>query len=225
MSHTIAGNYENCFDPLKYYYDSALADYNIKDKVRHIIFNKATDMKVAFCVGFDALESPSPYVVSMTTDDDTLWRDNKAYEEQVVEIVNSQGVKQETSFFHTLQLVVADGLKDTACVNSAFLKICKLLTSLNSNFEFEELFEANFESLNVPEVVTTEWSSMITMLNVVLKLNQGRLDAFCDAAGKTDLNLTERERQLLTLLSIVLSPFLEATLKTKGKEVCYGLYQ
>ena len=83
-----------------------------------IITDNAANMKKAFAVTFPDHESAA-------FDDEDIWED--------VETSADLGYERLSCFAHSLQLVIADGLKHSRVMSSALAKVSRLATLLHSS--------------------------------------------------------------------------------------------
>lgn len=101
---------------------AVLKEYGIQQKVSFVIADNAVNMKKAFGVTF-------PDHAPATFDDEDIWED--------VETSTDLGYERLSCFAHSLQLVVADGLRHSNPISIALSKVSRLAALLHSSTSFK----------------------------------------------------------------------------------------
>ena len=107
--------------------------YEITNKVSYLVTDNAANMKAAFKVTFPDMGIPAESEASLDTEDDEtdLWHINQ---DQSVDNIE---VERISCFAHSLQLTVADGLKETKSVSGAMSKSVAISSLLHRSTTFK----------------------------------------------------------------------------------------
>lgn len=109
--------------------------YNISDKVSYIVTDNAANMKKAFRASFPVeLEQPNTDDTEDETDEDDLWN----HEDSADDL--DTGRERLSCFAHSLQLTVADGLKETRSVSGALSKAVSISNILHRSTSYKVSF-------------------------------------------------------------------------------------
>jgi hypothetical protein len=146
--------------------DKCLSEFNIRDKLRFVVTDNASNMRKAFEVlaaltADDATDPPESVL-----DDDSLWEGLLPSEEEHVDATMSRtGVKRLSCFAHSLQLVVKDGVNKLGAGRTLISKCCKIANLLHQSISFREEFEKMFgNGASIPSTNATRWNSLFQQL-------------------------------------------------------------
>lgn len=191
-------------------FDDILDEYNISDKVDFVITDNAANMKKAF-------------KVKMAGYSDDGENDSLDEEDMVGEQLDTDflvGSRQRLSCFaHSLQLVVADGMKEVKVMSRALSKITKLASLLHTSTVFKDKFEAAFgRGKSIPVANVTRWSLQFRQMQAVIELDHTALTHMCSVDFENVI-LSSHEWAQCKELAQILGPFAEATELTQGDKV------
>ncbi|XP_020670837.3 uncharacterized protein LOC110091171 isoform X1 [Pogona vitticeps] len=215
-------------------FENICASFNVKEKIRYVVTDKAGDMITAFASQFpSADESPATQHQELSEEDKSCELEgggsttveNSEYWEDVDEDVvvtlvqqaassagTQQPLKRLACFAHALQLCVSDGLKE-AKRSTALAKVFGTCSLLHTSAVFKDAFERRFgPNFTIPEFVSTRWSSTLHLINAFLELDEEQMRKALDDGNQTNLKLSVTEYCQLKELSQILQPFLEATM-------------
>lgn len=108
--------------------------YQISDKVSYIVTDNAANMKKAFRASFP-LEQQSTDDIEDDTDSDDLWNHDDS-----ADVVDYER-ERLSCFAHSLQLTVADGLKETKAVSGALSKAVSISSILHRSTSYKVSFQ------------------------------------------------------------------------------------
>ena len=127
-------------DNIKTELENVVEEFNITGKISYIITDNAANMSKAFAVKFPVMHPeeqcrafPGMSVLDPMEEEEHPWEDVENVEAVTGELV----AEHLKCFAHTLQLVVADGLKETKMLTSPFAKCSKLASILHQSTVFE----------------------------------------------------------------------------------------
>ena len=204
----IAGAVEKC-----------LSDFNIRDKLRFVVTDNASNMRKAFEVlaAMTAEEATEPPELSVL-DDDSLWEDMQPSDEEHVNAAMCRtGVKRLSCFAHTLQLVIKDGVEKLGAGRTLISKCCKMANLVHQSIAFREEFEKMFgNSASIPSTNASRWNSLFMQLTSISDLDSQKLANLLMQTSHDKLILTKKESDMLDELVDILAPFAEATDLTQG---------
>lgn len=119
---------------------------------------------------------------------------------------------------HTLQFVVADGLKCALSARPALAKASRMSTLMHTCGLFRDSFEKKFgTTVTITAAVCTCWNSTLRQVKSIIRLDCQRLSEVC--TNHKDALPTEREWSVLKELVEILNPFLQATDVYQGEKV------
>lgn len=210
-------------------YESTIFDYNLSNKVSHIVTDNAANMKCAFSKKDQSIvvselttESNDADPDSCRTDANTL---NDLSESNSINIsgddVNDVQFDAERlpCVAHTLQLVIKDAIQDCPSVDNVIEKIAKLVTkSHTSNIISEKLqvLKKSFSQRNV-----TRCNSEYKMLKSFLNFTDTELaDLFSENSLPV---LSSTQRNLVEEIVSVLEDFAVATELIQTDKFSIGL--
>ena len=205
-------------------FEAICDEYVIKNKLDYILCDNASNIKKAFTVCFPHRDNSEESDASESNDldDGSLWEELSEEAQEDVDLALSRNSRKQRlqCFTHTLQLAVADGLKETKTINLAMSKASKLCTLLHSSCTFKEAFERAFGSKKgIPALVCTRWNSTLRQVKAITSLDHQHLSDLMEAQGHSGMKFTPREWSHLQELVTILDPFLEATNLAQGEHV------
>ena len=193
-------------DNISAQYEEIVNEFNIADKVTHVVSDNASNMVKAF-------KLPG-YVNSHSDSDDTSDTDRSSdteLDDDDPSDVFAHLPQHDGCFTHTVQLVVKDGMKAAGTLRSVIGKASNIVSHARKSTISTGLLEGHrkLQAANV-----TRWNSEITMIRSVLRIPQETLDQL-DTMHK----LTHHDRILLGELCEILASFEAATDFTQGDKV------
>ena len=190
-------------DNISAQYEEVVNEFNIADKMTHVVSDNASNMVKAFKLPDYNANSHSDSDDTSDTEDDDDPSDVIAHLPQ-----------HDGCFAHTVQLVVKDGMKAAGTLRSVIGKASNIVYHARKSTISTELLEGHrkLQAANV-----TKWNSEITMIQSVLRIPQETLDQL-----DTTHKLTHHDRILLGELCEILAPFEAATDFTQGDKVVTG---
>ena len=188
-------------------YDEVLSNFNIGDRVGHIITDNASNMVKAFSL---------PGYTDTLADSDNEASDS----EDTLDVgdTNSDGgdlfayfPQHDGCFAHTTQLIVKDGMKDAGALRTVISKASSIVSHVRKSTVSSEILES-YRKLQAANA--TRWNSGLAMIRSLLRIPQDTLDQL-----DTTHKLSHHDRILLSELCDILSPFEAATDFTQGDKV------
>ena len=187
-------------DNVALWYEELVADFQVAQKVRHIITDSAANMKRAFTTlpGFEDDLSPNAEEEEDLDDFDLTPEAN--YQSPFQDFLPFD---HHSCFAHSIQLVVKDGMTKAGQIGTVIRKCSKLVAFVRrSTVATDELRGENRpQSDNI-----TRWNSQLKMIRSVLAIDEQKLLQLKDAP-----KVTTHERNVLHDVVDILSPFEEAT--------------
>ena len=119
-------------------FEQALEEYEIKDKVTYVVTDNAANMRAAFKTRFPCVETEADDDHLGEVDDDIFQGLSKADELDIQAAVENTTRRRISCFAHSLQLVVADGLKEARNLSAPLSKASRLSTLLHRSTIFKE---------------------------------------------------------------------------------------
>ena len=173
------------------WYDEITSDFNIVDKVQHIVTDNASNVRKAFLAlpGYEENEE------SDNEDDD-----DDAEEYEAVKITSDDlTTEHHGCFAHMLQLIVKDGLKKAGQIDMVIKKCSKLVKYLLKSTLATDILdgEKRPQAFNV-----TRWNSQLKMIRSILAIKLAEVDGA--------LTLNAHDRNILHDIVNILTPFEEA---------------
>ena len=176
------------------WYKEITSDFDVDEKVKHIITDSGSNIKKAF------LTLPG-YEEDPTSDSN---EEEDEYDAVSLPLQHDGFLtKPHSCFTHTLQLVVKDGLTQVDQIGMVIKKCSKLVSLVQRSTIATNVFEG--ESSLVTGNVTTR-NSQLKMIRSVLSIPVTELSALEETPG-----LTTNERNILNDIVEILTPFEEAT--------------
>lgn len=118
-------------------------------------------------------------------------------------------------FAHTLQLVVNDGLKEVASIQSALSKISKIAKLSHTSTIVAEKLELIGKS--IPKANKTRWNSQFNTVENVLRIPSSELNEILALVKRKDLCLLSKDYQMLNEFVSLLTLFADATTITQAE--------
>lgn len=203
-------------EPICDQFEALCDEYNMKGKLDYIVTDIAANMRKAFTVYFPR-EQEENHDAGDNFDDSELWHDLPLEDQQTIEAAMAKKPRLQCSA-HTLQLVVGDGLKETAFPSLS--KLSKLSSWLHTSTTFKNIFDGEFrEHRGIPAAVGTRWNSTLQQVKAVLHCYQLKLCAVLEETGHKGPSFTTQELNLLKELVDIVKPFAEATDSRQGEKV------
>lgn len=182
------------------WYDEITSEYDITDKIKHIVTDNASNVKKAFLTlpGFEQEQA------SDNEDNVPAYDETEDYE--VVEIepdeLSELATEHHACFAHTLQLVVKDGLNKAGQIENTIKKCSKMVSFLRKSTIAADVLngEKRPEACNA-----TRWNLQLKMIRSVLTISEEKL-----AQVEGVPCLTAHDRNILYDIIEILTPFEEA---------------
>lgn len=203
--------------------ESIIDDSGIRNKIRSVVTDNASNMRKAMSVLLQNLESTSVIASDDADDypfdDPSLWQDLDG--ETATAIVEAMGNQCEhmSCFAHSLQLVVRDGLSSLTACRPMLAKCSKLSNLVHQSANFRGTFEKIMGNGHIiPASNETRWNSTFRQLDAIAELDHAKLNSVLQATDHQNLILSTKEVGQLTELVGILQPFSEATDVTQGEK-------
>ena len=205
-------------------YEEVLSDYEIGNKISHVITDNASNMIKAFSLPGYKQSSPASseatesFEGSFSSDSDSD-EENEADATNLIAADNSDFAflpKHHGCFAHSLQLVVKDGMKECGHLRKIISKASTIVAHVRRSVHATEFLE-NFNRLQ--RANATRRNSELKMIRSVLNMTIAILNEL-DTSNK----LTAYERNLLSSLCDILEPFAIATDYTQGEKCVTSSY-
>lgn len=116
-------------------------------------------------------------------------------------------------FVHTLQLVVKDGLTESACSRSAVAKVALIAKLSHQSIPVAEKLQES--KLSIPKAVITRWNSQFITVSKVLDIPQVFLNDLLTDQKRTNLVLSMKDWSILREFTSIFTLFAEATTRTQ----------
>ena len=180
------------------WYDEIIAEFGIRDKVKHTLTDSACNIKKAFLTlpGFE-YDMDDERSDSEDKNDDDDNDNQEAYEAVSISFSEDITLEHHSCFAHTLELVVQDGLNRANQIDTV-IKRCSDLVSFT-----QRSVNALDGGKRVQNYYATSWSSQLKMMRSVLSIPESMLS---DDAPK----LSPCDRNILCNIIEILTPFEEA---------------
>ena len=121
-------------------FEEALEEFEIKDKVTYVVTDNAANMRAAFNTQFPTVETEADddHDELGEVDDDIFQGLSEVDELDMQAAVENTTRRRISCFAHSLQLVVADGLKEARNLSIPLSKASRLSTLLHRSTIFKE---------------------------------------------------------------------------------------
>jgi len=119
-------------------------------------------------------------------------------------------------FIHTLQLVVKDGLNESACTRSAMAKVAEIAKLSHKSIPVAEKLQ-EFK-LSIPLAVITRWNSQFITVSKILDIPNVFLNDLLIEQKKGELVLSMKDLVVLREFMSIFTLFVEATTRTQGEQ-------
>lgn len=214
-------------DQIRLAFETVVEEYSIRDRIDYIVTDNAANMKKAFTAAFPS-DDPQKEVGASSSqakenatiiENEELWECLPDDEEIYLAMFVEQTAKRSRlpCFTHTLQLCVADSLKETDGMRQILSKCSRICSLLHTSTSFRENFEAKFgKQIGIPAVNVTRWNSTFRQLKAIIGLDQVSLNEILDSQGSQNQSLTAMDLNKLQELVSVLDLFADATDLTQG---------
>jgi hypothetical protein len=165
--------------------DSVMREYCLKEKVRFVVTDNASNMLKAMCLFFPSDDDGSDQALESSVDDATVWEDISPEEQDAA---FSDIGSRIACFVHSLQLVVRGGLgKAATALRPAMGKISKLANVVHQSQLFRTEFENKFGSAkSIPSTNDTRWNSVYRQLQAIVDLDQAKLGELLHQTSHVD---------------------------------------
>ncbi|XP_065907752.1 zinc finger BED domain-containing protein 4-like [Dysidea avara] len=187
-------------DNIMMWYDEIISDFGVREEVKHIITDSASNVKKAFLTlpGYEDVEDH-------TASDDSEAEGESEFERcDNVSLDESQVLfEHHACFAHVLQLVVKDGMAKAGQINTVIKRCSSLVSFVRRSTVAADVLkdETRLQADN-----TTRWNSQLKMIRSVLAVSDSVLSQLENAP-----KLTTHEKNLLQDIVEILTPFEEAT--------------
>lgn len=200
--------------------DRAVTYFGLKDKIRVVVTDNASNMLKAMCIFFPTPDEGSGQETESHVDDISLWEDLSSDDLEAALSFSETGARI-ACFCHSLQLVVRAGLeKSSAVLRPAMGKVSKLANVVHQSQLFRAAFEEKFGvGKSIPSTTDTRWNSMYRQLQTVVDIDQTKLAELLRSTSHENLVLTSKELAVVQEIVDILHPFAEATDITQGDQV------
>lgn len=189
-------------------YEEVVNEFQISEKVAHVISDNAANMVKAFKLpGYTSSppESQEETDIEVDTDDtdsELTEPDNELF---------SYFTKHDGCFAHTINLVVRDGMKEAGSLRNVITRASQIVSHVRKSTISTDLLE-DYRKLQAANV--TRWNSEVSMIRSVLRIPEEKLNEL-----DTKMKLNTHDRVLLQELCDILTPFETATDFTQGDQV------
>lgn len=172
-------------DNITLQYEKVVSDFDVREKVKHIITNSGANVKKGFLTlpGYEDDTS-----ISEEEGDST----SLSFEQDEILF------EHHACFVHMLQLVVKDGMAKAGQINTVIRKCSDLISFLRRSTVFKD--KTTLQADNV-----TRWNSQLKTIRSVLSISERNLIQEKDAP-----KLTSCEQNILQEIVQILTPFEEA---------------
>jgi len=185
-------------DNIMVWFEEIVSEYDIREKIKHVITDSASNIKKAFLT--------LPGYEDNTSDDKD--EDSEEYDDLPSVSPSAESsvdpseflFEHHSCFAHVLQLVVKDGLAKAGQI-ATVIKKCSNLVSFVRRSTVASDAETRLQADNV-----TRWNSQLKMIRSVLAVSEDKLEGLENAP-----KLTSHEKNILRDIMEILTPFEEAT--------------
>ena len=187
-------------DNIMMWYDEIISDFGVREKVKHIITDSASNVKKVFLTlpGYEDVEDH-------TASDDSEAEGESEFERcDNVSLDESQVLfEHHACFAHVLQLVVKDGMAKVGQINTIIKRCSSLVSFVHRSTVAADVLK---DEIRLQADNTTRWNSQLKMIRSVLAVSDSVLSQLENAP-----KLTTHEKNLLQDIVEILTPFEEAT--------------
>ena len=198
--------------------EAIIAEYDLQQKLRFIVSDNASNMKLAMNILFDTDDDVQVNMLDNYIDDPSLWQDFDEHDAAVMEshAVNLMA-RRIPCFAHSLQLVIRDGLQAVGLAKRALAKCSKLSSLVHTSSLFRSAFEGVFgRGRSIPAANDMRWNSTLHQLKAIIDLDHNKLAQLLRETTHDNLLLSATDLQQIQELVDILEPFAEATDMTQG---------
>ncbi|CAF1334543.1 unnamed protein product [Didymodactylos carnosus] len=140
---------------------------------------------------------------------------NDDLNEVIDEALMTIDFKRIPCFAHTLQLVVDDGIKNSAAVKSSLTKIAKIAKFSHTRTVFAERLE--ILKATIPSNTNIRWNSQFHTITKVVQIDIDKLNIILYELNKSQLMLTQRNKIIIDEFISLFYLFNEATIQTQAE--------
>lgn len=203
-------------------YDRVSTAFSIGNKIVRLITDNASNNLSAF--GELVIPGFESYFVS---DDDIEEVDDDAHETNLnmseghraddddilEEVEKGEELLRLPCFIHTLQLVVKDGLKESACTRSAMTKVAEIAKLSHTSVPVAEKLQEC--KLSIPQAIITRWNSQYLTVSKVVDIPSTLLSDILVDQKKHELIFSMKDLSVLREFISIFTLFAEATTRTQ----------
>lgn len=191
-------------------YEDAVLQFDVADKVRHIVTDTASNMVKAFKLpGYeieneeeDDTDGEVECLEDDESDDLNMGEIDRSFESELSNDLDGLPAEHHGCFAHVLQLVVKDGFKRAPQVEKIIRKCSKIVSHVRKS----TIAKDHLEGEKVLQIANaTCWNSQLKMLRSIVVVPSDKLDSL------DTQKLTAYERNVIKEIIEVLTPFEEAT--------------
>lgn len=191
-----------------------LDHYSLAEKISNIITDNASTIVNVFRLpGFDECSSPA------LLGEFNSYNDVEADENEIEAVNLSQCMallpQHDSSFAHTIQLVVRDGLKNARAINEVLSKAANIVSCIQKSMNTSDMLEGEGQAQTNS---AKWWNSDIKIIRSLLSVPVEKLQLLdCQ-------QLSSYERVMLNDLIEILMPFEEATDALQEQDIVTGSF-
>ncbi|CAF1254367.1 unnamed protein product [Didymodactylos carnosus] len=199
-------------------FEKILQFYSIQKKLVKLVTDNASNMIKAFdkliLPGFEEYFKEENEEVEYNGDSGSD-KINDDLNEAIDEALMTIDFKRIPCFAHTLQLVVNDGIKNSAAVKSSLTKIAKIAKFSHTSTVFAERLE--ILKATIPSNTNIRWNSQFHTITKVVQIDIDKLNIILYELNKSQLMLTQRDKIIIDEFISLFYLFNEATIQTQAE--------